>query len=174
MDRGMKLLNKCITIFDHTLDFFAILAAAFLIYIALGVTTEVVLRKVLGRPIIWMAETAEYSLLWVTFLVAAWVLRSDGHVKMDLLLHNLNPKTQALINTVTSVVSIIICLALTWFSAQVTWGYFQTDYRINTFVRPPKFLIMLVIPVGSFLLSVQFLRRSYGYFRNWRTSADKK
>ncbi len=170
----MKLLTKATTIFDRALDFLAILAAAFLVYITLGITTEVILRKVWVRPIIWMAETAEYSLLWITFLVAAWILRSEGHVKMDLLLNNLNPKTQALINTVTSVAGVIICLALAWFSAQVTWGYFQTDYRINTFVRPPKFPIMLVVPVGSFLLSVQFLRRSYGYFQSWRASPDQR
>ncbi len=166
----MKLLSKSSAVFDRTLDFLAILAAALLVFITLGITTEVVLRKVLVSPIIWMAEAAEYSLLWITFLVSAWVLRSEGHVRMDLLLSNLNPKTQALLNTVTSVVGIIICLALTWFSAQVTWGYFQTDYRLPTFVRPPKFPIMLVVPVGSFLLSIQFLRRSYGYFQSWRAS----
>ena len=169
----MKLLSKSSAIFDRILDYLSVLAAVFLSFLTLGIVTEVILRKVWVSPIYWMAEAAEYSLLWITFLVAAWVLRSEGHVRMDLLLNNLNPKTQALLNTVTAVVGAIICLALTWFSVQVTWGYLQTDFRLPTFVRPPKFPIMLVIPLGSFLLLVQFLRSSWGYFRNWRVLPDE-
>jgi len=33
---------------------------------------------------------------------------------------------------------------------------------------------VIIIPIGSFLLFIQFLRRAYGYFTGWRAIPDKE
>jgi TRAP-type C4-dicarboxylate transport system permease small subunit len=140
----------------------------------LAVVYEVVMRYFLGRPTIWVVELSEYSLLFITFLGATWVLRREGHVKLDLVLGRLNPRTQVLLNIITSVLSAAICLALLWYSAEVTWDHFQSGWIRPKVLNIPSAYILVIIPVGSLLLFIQFLRRSYEYLRSWRGLRDKE
>jgi len=169
----MKLLTKVSSIFDRFLDGMAYLAAVLIGFIIVGIITEVVARKVWLVPIPGMHEATEYSLVWIGFLVAAWLLREEGHVNIDLLLDRLKPETQALVNAITSALGVIVFLVITWFSVQIALGYLQGDVRIASVARPFKFPLYIIIPIGSFLLFIQFMRRTRGYFRSWRASPDQ-
>lgn len=170
----MKLLAKVSTIFDRFLDLTVILAAILLFFVTFSVGAEVILRYFLGRPTIWVTEIAEYLLLYITFFVVAWVLRREGHVKMDLVLNLLNPRTQSMVNVITSLIGSIVCFILTWYGAKTTWYFFQGGYPTPTPLRVPKFIIVAIIFVGCFLLFIQFLRRTYRYWGSWRELPEKK
>lgn len=171
----MKLANKFASIFDRTNDLLATLAGVLIIMLMVVTGYEVVSRYFFGQPTIWTVEISEYALLYLTFLAAAWLLRTaGGHVVVDLVINSLTPRVQALLNTVTSVVSAIGCLAVTWFGAAVTWESFRIGYLVDTPLRTPRYIVFIIIPVGSFLLSIQFLRNSYGYLRNWRASPGRE
>lgn len=166
--RGKTLgfLSKLNGVFDATLDIAAFLAVLLILFLMLGIIAEITVRG-LGGTVLWIFEVTEYSLLFITFLGAAWLLRSEGHISMDSVLRWLNPSTQALLNIITSCIGIVICLALTLYGAKETWFYFQMGYTVESALLPPKAPLAAVIPVGSFLLFIQFLRRSYGYLRSW-------
>ena len=170
----MKLLTRVTAIFDGTINLLADLASVLIILMMLGISTDVTMRYFFVRPIAWMVEVTEHSLLFVTFLGAAWVLKGEGHVKMDIMLNRLKPGTQALLNMITSILGAIICLFLVWYGAQVTWERFQLGYYIFTVLSIPSAYIIVIIPVGSFLLFIQFLRRTYGFWRSWRASLGKE
>ncbi len=160
--------NIITRIFDRTLGLFIVFAAVLIVFIALGITTDVALRYFWNSPIEWMTEVTEYALLWLCFLVAAWLLRSEGHVKMDLIVNQLKPRTQSLVNIITSIISTVAVLVLTWYGAVQTWASFKGGYAEVTALGPPIAPIMAIIPIGSFLLFIQLLRRTYGYWQNWR------
>ncbi len=169
----MKLLRKGSAIIDATLTSLVVLAAVILIFVMLSVNAEVIMRYFLNRPLLWVIEISEYSLLYITFLGTAWLLKKDGHVRMDLVLERLKPITQAVINITTSAILAIFCLILAWYGGEVTWEQFQVGtVKGGTILDFPLAAVLVVIPVGSFLLSIQFLRRSYGYLERWR--ADKE
>ena len=170
----MKLLTKVTAIFDRTIGSLAALASFLIIFIAVSVSTAVVMRYFLERPIFWVVEVSGYSLLYITFLAAAWLLKEEGHVKMDLLLNRLKPRTQALLNMITSIISAIALLIVVRYSARATWEYFQNDYYVPGLLEPPQWAILVIIPIGSLLLSIQFLRRTYGYLINWRALLKKQ
>jgi TRAP-type C4-dicarboxylate transport system permease small subunit len=170
----MKLIAKVTNIFDRTIDLLAILAIVLLIFTMLSVSGQVIMRYSLERSAFWIIEVNEYALLYITFLGTAWVLKREGHVKMDVVLNRLTPGTQSLLYITTSILGAIICLLLTWYGAKVTWEHFQIGYYIPTLLKPPKFLILAIIPVGSFLLFIQFLRRTYGFLRSRTTSQDQE
>lgn len=169
----MKLLTKITVIFDGAIDFLALLAAVLLVFIMLGTVTEVTVRYLLGGAIKWMMETVEYSLLFITFLATTWLLKTEGHVIMDVVLDRLKPRTQALTNMITSILGAIVCLVIAWYGVEVTWSNFQRGIVLGTVLEPPIFIILSIIPVGSFLLFIQFLRRTYRYLRMWRESLNQ-
>ena len=86
---------------------------------------------------------------------------------MDLVLAQLKPKPQAMVNIITSIIGAIVFLVIAWYGIDISWFAFQEGHFMVTLWEPPKWPILAIIPVGSFLLSIQFLRRAYGYLRSW-------
>ncbi len=170
----MKLITRATSIFDRTIGLLSLFAGILIIYMMLSVTAEVATRYFLGGMMGWVIEVSEYSLLFITFLATAWVLKREGHVRMDLVLRQLNPRAQTLLNIVTSIIGAVICLIIFWYGVQVTWNSYQIGYTMAKPLRPPQFLILFIIPVGSFLLFIQFLRRTYGYLGHWKELSGKE
>lgn len=169
----MKRKHARRSFFDVILDLGGGLAALIIIFMMLAVIYEVVMRYFLDHPTMWVLEVVEWCLVWMTFLCAAWVLREEAHVKMDIFVTRLNPKAQALFSVITSIVGALICLTFVWYGAQVVWDHFARGVVEAKMLRAPKAPLMVIIPAGFFLLFIQFLRRSCSLLRKWRASQLK-
>ena len=170
----MSTLKRLAKLFDRIIGFMAILAGILLICAMLMVNGGIASRYFLGKPIGWVVEIAEYIILYIAFLVAAWVLKNDEHVKMDIVLNQLSPRIQSLMNMITSAISSLVCLIIFWYGIRVTWEFYQTNYFTPTLLELPKYIIISIIPLGSLLLFIQFVRRTYNYWRGWRMFREKK
>jgi len=148
--------------FDHLLEAMAVLGMVILTAIMLAVCWEVVTRYFLGRGSVWVIEFSEYALLYVTFLGTAWLLKREGHVEMDLLTIRLSGKTVRLTRGVVSIFAALLCLVLAWYGGAVAIDHLERGLHQPTLLGPPDFPLFAVIPVGFFLLFVQFLRRAHG------------
>jgi len=71
---------------------------------------------------------------------------------------------------VSSIIGILICLVLVWYGIQVSWQFTAEGISDPTILELPKGPILIIIPLGSFLLLIQFLRNIHGYWRKWQTS----
>ena len=91
-------------------------------------------------------------------------------VTMDIAINRLSKRTQTCINVVTSILCAIICLVITWYGAIVWWDYFQIDYLYAGSLKIPAYLLEIVIPIGGFLLFIQFLRKAYNYLEKLKAS----
>lgn len=170
----MSLPRKIITIFDDLLDKTAFISCYILAFFWLAICYEVIMRYFFKNSQVWVVEGSGYMLVVITFLSIAWVLREEGHVKMDILVNLVNLRAKALIDTITSCLCGAISLIITYYSVMVTISYFRTGSRFETVLMPPKALIFIFVPIGSFLLLVQFLRRTYKYLEIQRALQGKK
>ncbi len=169
-----NLVTKVTAIFDRILAIGAISAGVSLVFVMLSIALDVTLRYSLNRPILWTVEISQYIMVWITFMATAWLLKREGHVSMDQVINRLNPKTQALLNTITSTFGAIACLIVAWYGTQVTWGYFRGGDYYFTLLEAPKWPMTAIVVIGSFLLFIQFLRRSNWYLARWRASSDNE
>lgn len=169
-----KLLTKAINTFDRILDITAVFTGILIIFLILIVSADVFLRYSIGKPLLWVQEIAAYSLVYIGFLVAAWVLRGEGHVRMDFVLVRLSPGTQNLLNAVTSIISAIVCFLLTWYGVKVSWGLYQMGYLTPEIIPLPKCIFVATIPLSCFLLVIQLLRRASSNLRGWRVSLGRE
>jgi len=163
------MISKIARLFDRINDIFAVLAAAIILFVMLAVGTEVVMRSFFGHVTKWVLEYSEYSLLFVTFLGATWVLKRGRHVRMDIIVRLFSKKTQSLFNFITYLLCAFVCMLITWYGASVTWDYYKAGYYFSTPLETPKFIILGIIPLGGFLLSIQFLRTAYSYLNEWKS-----
>jgi C4-dicarboxylate transporter DctQ subunit len=161
--------TKIEIIFDRVLKAGAFIAGFLLIFMMLSICVELLCRR-MGSPLVWVMEATEYSLLYITFLGAAWVLAKEGHVKMDIIVDALTPKKQALLGILTSLIGSAMSLYLVIYGAKVTWEYYDRGVVECTPLLTPTYIILLIIPLGSIPLFLQFLRRAYRYLALWKRS----
>lgn len=126
---------------------------------------DVTLKYLINRPITWVFEATEYSLLYITFLGTAWLLKKDGHVKLDIVLNALQPRARTVLNIITSILLAIVCLLLTWYGTESTIDHFQRGVTSVKYYETPLFAYLIIIPIAGFLLFIQSIKRTYGYIK---------
>ena len=161
-------MRKLSRVFDRVISVGIILAGALLIFVMLSVNAEIFTRYITGHSLIWVVEISELSLLFITFLGAAWVLKKDGHVSIDIVVNRLAPGTRALFKAGISIAGAIAILPLIWYGTQVTWNHYQKGLYEATALEIPDVAILFIIPLGSILLCIQLLRSAYGYASDWK------
>ena len=170
----MRLIKRLGHVFDIALNAMAVLSGVLLLAIMILITLAVIARYFFHSPLGWTVETSQYMLIIITYLIIAWTLRKEGHVKMDLILVGFGQTGQALINTITSTICTVACFVVTIFAVKVTWELYETDYFTPTIMMIPKFIFIAVIAFGFFMLTIQFIRRTYGFWQLWRSQPKNK
>lgn len=143
--------------FDRFIDAMAAVAGVCIAATALLTSAAVILRYA-GRPIGWSIELTEYALLYITFLSAPWILRRGEHVRVDVLLDNVPKPVQRILKIFGALVGIAGAAAVSYYGAVLTQGaYVDGTYMVKT-LRVPRYIVMGVIPFGSTMLVLQFVR----------------
>ena len=126
---------------------------------------EVVARYVFNSPTNWAHESM-FLMFGMQYLIAGgFVLRENGHVRVDVIYTHLSKRNKALVDVVTSVFFFIFTIALLWtgwifFSDAIdVWEVSFTEWAIQYW--PVK----AAIPLGALLLLLQGLARLILDFR---------
>jgi len=157
--------KKIASIFDHIVDFFFLIGMVILLAVWGIVCADVTMRYLLNSPIAWSVEATEYGLVLITFLGSPWLLRKKMHTNIDIVIAYLSPKAQRTFNTVTHILGALICLIISFYSAQATWDQLQRGVLLTKAIEIPKAYLFVIIPIGTFLLSIQFLREAHENLR---------
>jgi C4-dicarboxylate transporter DctQ subunit len=160
--------NLASTVFDRVLDGGLVAAGGILAFLMLTVFLDVILRDTGHAPLPWALEYVQYGLLFMTFLGAGWVLKKEAHVSLDLVLSKVSTKCSHLLQTINSIVCALICFILTYYGAALCHEQFISKSYQPTPMETPDFIVFGVIPLGTLLLTIQFIRRAYNNFLSWK------
>jgi len=169
----LKLSLQFGTVFDRILGVFAAVSGALVIAIMLITGYEVVMRYAgIGVDLSWPTEIIDNMLLYLTFLGAAWLLRKGGHVAIDLVYLHQNPKNRLILDIFVSVIGIVACLVMAWYSGETAVDNLLRGIREFKTVAAPRGVIIGVMPVGFLLLFIEFTRQFFGHLARLRTSGN--
>lgn len=161
-------------IYKRFISSLAVVAAGFIVIAMIIVCVDVVMRYFLNRPQLWVAESTTYILVWFTFLSAAWILRKEGHVRVGIVADRLNSRQQMLLGITVSLIGAIISILVVIYGTQVVVDSLQRHVRMETTLALPRAPLLAIIPFGSLLLFIQFLKRGYGYLEKRKELADNQ
>lgn len=108
---------------------------------------------------VWIVQFNEYAMLWITFLGTAYLLMMNRHASIQIVVGRLGEKGKRYFGLAHNLLGLVLCLGLTYFCTSSTWEHFARNVIDVQAVDVPKGYILLVIPLGFLLLSLQFLRR---------------
>jgi C4-dicarboxylate transporter DctQ subunit len=161
----MKLIDKANSVFDGIVNACAVLAAVLVTIMMISISASVVARTFFDSTWLGLVEFTQTGILYVTFLGAPWVLKQERHVVMDLITGKLSPRNQLIINIITSIICALMCLVLTGYSTAVTWERWSERVYLYDLLHVLDAYVLLIIPIGSLMLFIQFLRRTKGFFK---------
>lgn len=149
-------------LYDRFIDALAIVAATSLGAMALYVSYEVAARYLFGTPTNWTNDLAEYTMVWATFLLAPWLVRTGGHISIEILVVAVPPRTRRAIAVFVDLAAATVCAVACWQTCLTTYDVFARGLMIAKTWSVPVYLLYLPIPIGFGLMAVEFLRRALG------------
>ena len=137
----------------------AVLGGLLLLFITFSIAYSIVTRKLNLPTPIWVVQFNEYALLWVPFLATAWILARDRHVSVQFLVQFFGGKGKRVLDSLHNLVGMFLCAIFCWYGVYTTWDHYVRNVTDVASVDVPKAYVLVIIPVGFFLLTLQFLSK---------------
>lgn len=147
-------------LFDRLLDATAVLASIILMVMMFATVGKIALRAIFNIGILGVDQISGIMMVYMTFLGAAWVLRSDGHVMVDLLTGSVGSAAQRRLNVLASLIGSAVCVAMTYYSIHAIALSIRRGVVVAAELEIPRSIGLMAIPIGCALLGIEFLRRA--------------
>jgi TRAP-type C4-dicarboxylate transport system permease small subunit len=155
--------------FDGLVDLLAVLAGLILLFITAAVCYTIGIRYLFTKTTIWLMQTTEYALLWIVFLATTWLLREKGHITTDVIYTHLNEKTKRYLDCIMFIIGGVACAFMVYFGIDYTRECIIKEITDVRGVTIPKWIMFIIIPIGSILLTIQFFRMAWSRLIDNRT-----
>lgn len=156
-------MGGLLRLLDRIENVMAAAAMLLLVAVTVSVCLEVFMRYVLNSPLTWVVELSEYALLYICFLGASWALRNGTHIRIDIFLSAFSQRWRQRFGVLSSLLGLGISLILVIWGVIATWEKFQSGAYKATVVEFPGWIVVAIIPLGSFVLGLRFLRNFVEY-----------
>lgn len=124
---------------------------------------QVVSRYFAPRHAISFAEEViVYLMVWAIMIVSSQLVRTDGHVRPDLVLNIAPPSVKRWLELFNSAAAIVFCVAIIWYGWQVVATAWMIDERSASDLRFPMWVYYAALPVGGLLMLARYLIRFAG------------
>ena len=138
------------------LGFLVIPLAAVLLY-------GVIMRYMFLRPIHWEGDIAWSLFVVFSVLAGPYVLRKDGHVRLDVLYGRLNPKRRAVLDALTFPFFLFLMVLFAWFAIKkACWSVSIMEKNPMSFFHGPIYPARICLAVASVLLILQGIAEFIG------------
>ena len=155
MPRWLTPLERWLVRFENAFG-----GVAVVVLVACGalICVDVALRYVFNRPILGGIEIIEHALVYITFLGASWAVPRGAHIDIDVAVQSMPKFWQRICALVSNLISLSVAIVLTVFGATTTWTAFTRGSFKPTVLEIPSWIVLVIIPIGSAVLAVRFLR----------------
>ena len=114
------------------------------------------------NSISYAEEVIVYLLIWAIMIVSSQLVRTDGHVRPDLVLHFASARVKRWMEIFNSSAGVVFCATLSWYGWRVVGTALALDEHSATDLGFPMWIYDAALPVGGFLMSMRYLIRLAG------------
>jgi TRAP-type C4-dicarboxylate transport system permease small subunit len=125
---------------------------------------DVMLRGFFNKPIPGTFELSQYILAVFILLGAAYTQQVKGHVGVNFITSRLSPRSRAICEIVTTLLSLFIIAVLFWQG----WVEGINEKAVSDQLRIPQYPFRVLVAVGGFLLWLELLIDLFGAFGKLR------
>ncbi|MBN8901826.1 MAG: TRAP transporter small permease, partial [Rhodospirillales bacterium] len=109
------------------------------------------------HAISWAEEVIVYLVVWGEMIISSQLVRTDGHVRPDLVLRLVPPAGQRWMEAFNCVVALAFCVGMIWYGWQIVDTSLLLDERSATDLGFPMWIYYTALPAGGVLMTVRYL-----------------
>lgn len=106
----------------------------------------------------------EYGFIYVLMLGGPWLVRTRGHIHIELLTAAVPDRARVLLSRSITALSALTCLVLAWYTGVLTiedfTGNRYDELRAQLDIK--RWIVTASMPVGFGLMGIEFLRYVFG------------
>jgi C4-dicarboxylate transporter, DctQ subunit len=127
------------------------------------------LLQVLGRYLFpehaigWAEEVIVYLIVWGVVIASSQLVRTDGHVRPDLVLRAMPPGVQRWMEVFNCIVALVFSAGMVWYGWQIVDTSLLLDDRSSTDLAFPMWIYHAALPAGGLLMVLRYLVRLYRF-----------
>ena len=91
------------------------------------------------------------------YLGAAYTLRENAHIRVDVVTIRLKERTQIYLRAITSCLSIVFGAVLTWKTTELVFYYREIGQQAMSVLETPTWIPAIIVPVGMAVWTLQML-----------------
>ncbi|HKI50056.1 MAG TPA: TRAP transporter small permease subunit [Desulfobacteria bacterium] len=155
----MGTILKFLRIMDSVSDWSGRVVCYLILFLALIVGYEVVVRYAFDSPTVWVNELS--TMFFGTFVIlgGAYTALREGHVNMDVIYGTLRPRTRALLDVITMFLAFIFVGVLVWNGWEAALRSLKYMEHASTQWGPPLYPFRIMLPLGALLLFLQLIAK---------------
>ena len=155
----MSFLKAFLKIINAVNDRVGNLLSYFLFFFFALLFLEVLLRYFFNSPTVWANELAQMLFGAYAILAGGYILRTGGHVNVDILYSRLSLKSKAALDVFTSILFFLFCGMLLIYGGSLAWDSLSRFEHSQSAWNPPLYPAKLMIPLAALLLILQGLAK---------------
>jgi len=116
-------------------------------------TTDVIGRAVWSRPIPGTVEVSSYMLAVFVLLGVAYTHQVKGHVRVSILVARVPERAKALLDVITTLMSLGIIVLLAWQG----WVVAIDERTVSDMLRIPQWPFRMLVSLAGFFLTLELV-----------------
>lgn len=167
--KGRNLSEKNIQVFEKVIKKVAnilnSIAVGLLFILMVQGAADVFGRYLFNKPILGTMERGQVFLGLMVLLSWGYTQIQKGHVSVDFFIAQLSPRTQEIINVLTTFMVFIFCCLIVWQGVVIAKFYHEAG-RVMYVIHWPLALFQLFVPLAALIFcSVLFLEMITSLYR---------
>jgi len=155
--KPLKLLNAFFRAVDLLSRLSGVVAAGLIALGVLVICDMVIERYLLNRTTIWQIDVVTYCIVSATFIGSAYVLKTRGHVNVDMLPLQLGLRARYWLAVSTMLLAIAFCVVLLALCTAYWHQAWAGNWRSDTVWRARLWIPLGAMPIGLGLLVLQYI-----------------
>ena len=150
----MRFFLKAI---DKASDIGRMGASVCILIIIVLILVEIFMRTFSGQSTFITEEYSGYLLSWFAYMGMAYTLKSDGHIRVTMLLSKIGARKKAVLEILAGIIGMVTFAYITFHLALVMSDSMTSGVRSMHISETPLFIPQIIPAVGSALMTLQFL-----------------
>ena len=147
------------------------LIAVLYAYFCLIIVIEVARRYVFGASSTWGEMTARYAFVYLVYIAAAEVVKTNDHIRIDIVPRLLKPRGRLLLYFYFDLIYIVFAVLVIYYSIGAMGISIATDTLMTGFDVNMAFA-QAALPIGWGLLAYRVVQRLMRTMRSYRERGD--
>jgi len=148
--------KSILSIIDSISEWVGKVFSFLILFLALIVGYEIIMRYVLNRPTIWVHEMSAMTFGTFIILGGAFTARYNGHIGMDIVYGLVSVRKRAILDVISYFILFIPLLGvLIWKGGASAWKSVLILEHDSSQWGPPLYPLRIMLPVGAALYLLQ-------------------